>query len=51
MGAEAARSWPLRVCLERKVAAESSLLNKSRNFVTQETSEEHLDSTLPVTGL
>lgn len=38
-GAEAACAWPAWVCLERKVAAESSLLNKSKNFVTQETSQ------------
>lgn len=41
----------LRVCWERKVAAESSLFNKSKNFVSQETSGEHLDSALPVKEL
>lgn len=39
MGGETACAWPVWVCLERKVAAESSLLNKSKNFVPQETSQ------------
>ncbi|PKU34486.1 hypothetical protein llap_15209 [Limosa lapponica baueri] len=38
-GAETACAWPVWVRLERKVAAESSLLNKSKNFVSQETSQ------------
>ncbi|CAM9394922.1 unnamed protein product, partial [Bubo scandiacus] len=38
-GAEAACAWQVWVCLERKVAAESSLLNQSKNFVSQERSQ------------
>jgi len=52
MGAENGCAWLAWVCLEGKVAAESSLLNNTKNFVSRDKpSEEHLESILPVIEL